>query len=145
MSLSPGTESFPAIATRRTFANLSSPWALGYNNEELEVSARDPQEVMRQLPEDALLFRFYDRIVADVELDGEIIRIASARMNFSDGQYFVDIKRVYERSQTFGWWRTDLYPMMRKEMDRHKTSYVVIWKGSKIMAYRPGVDVLLYR
>ena len=143
MSLPLETEAYPTTATRRTFANVS----FGYVDEELEVSTRDPQEVMRKLPEYSLRFYFYDRLVADVGLGEETIQITSDQIDPSDEQYFVDVKRVYERSQTFGWWRTDFYRIMRKEMDKHKTNHVVIWDRlwCGIIAYRPGVDVLLYR
>ncbi len=67
-------EVFAATAKRRTFALLTSTWMLGYNNNELEVRSRDPEEVMRMLPSGVICFRFFDRIVADVEVGDEVVQ-----------------------------------------------------------------------
>lgn len=146
MSTTASPAVYPVTATRRTFANLTSTWVLGYHNRELEVTSRDPQEVMSKLPDDVICFRFYDRIVADTEVDGETVRIQSEHLNFSEEEYFVDVKKVYERRETFGWWKWDYYKDLRKTMDRKGTDHVVAWGDpTYALAYRPDVDVLLYR
>jgi hypothetical protein len=138
---------YEVTATRLTFVNLSPAWAFGYRNNELQVSARDPEEVMRQIPDGAVCFRFYDRIVADVEVNSEIVRICSDRMDYSDEHYFVDVTKVYERQQTTGWWRSNFHKGLRERMDTAGTDHVVFWDKPhyRYLAYKPDVDILLTR
>ena len=140
-------ETYPAVATKKTFARLTSAWELGHRYKEIEISARDPEEVLRQLPEDVICFQFYDRIVADVEADGRTVTTASDWLNLSEERYFVDVDKIVTRRQTLGWWKGGWYRTMREEMDEYETEYVVTWDKPHYtyMNYHPDFDDLVYR
>lgn len=148
MSATKQVDAIPTVAVRRTFANIATPWELGFCNNELEVSARDPEEVMRQLPKDAVCFRFYDRLIAEVEVDGQTIILRGERVDFSEEQYFVDVDHTYHRSAVKGWWRqSGWHERIRKTMERSDTDYAVTWGKPYYCAlgYRPGLDIVLVR
>lgn len=146
---------YQATAVRVTYVNLATPMTFGYKNSERQVTARDPNEVLRMMPEGVVCFRFYDRIVADVEVDGETVTIRSEMMNFSVEQYFVGIDRVIARSEfsrRFASWRNGRYPGMLRTMDEHRVDHVVCWDNPahpesrhRYMAFKPRVDRLVWR
>lgn len=140
-------EKFHATAVRKHYANITTPWALGYNNRELELPTleRDPFYVLREAPPDMMVFRFYDRIVAPIVVDGEEMEIRTERLEFSKPQFFVNIKRIISRDETDKWWKKgyDKYALM--EMNDRGVDHVVEWANHRHMAFRPDIDVLLVR
>jgi hypothetical protein len=137
---------------RLTFANLVSVRKGRYRNAGLLMSGgiRDAERLMQELPVDVLYFYFYDRIVGEVEMDGETIQIRSDKLDIS-AYYFVDITGLYTRNQV-----TNRLKGYQEEgaldlMDKHGTDYAVYWAATEArpyhrnMAYNSKVDVLLTR
>jgi hypothetical protein len=56
-----------------------------------EVDARDPQQAIADMPEDAIAFYYFDVISTVVEVDGRAVELKSGGLNRTK-EYYVDAK-----------------------------------------------------
>ena len=62
-----------------------------------KVDVRDPQRYAVEAPLNIIAFRYYDVVVATLEIDGEVVKTKSDPCNFSE-MYYIDAK-LMEREE----------------------------------------------